>query len=197
MALYRKAECADAALASPKAGQSFDYLLLASDGKPDRSMARRQTLRAVSGDLVDYSEALIPVGKDSFPPEPRQVRMGILPTTILGGSVRYEGAAAAMEGLRPGTSAEIPITETRAGSPPKPAVATLTFVGCGLSEPIVVGAANEPVRVFHVKLPYSTSEKPGEFTRMIDTEFLVSQSRGWPIAERTPSGTLVLVANAE
>jgi len=198
VALYRTAECGpEKPPTGPTAGETFDYLMLGPDGSLDRMFTRRQTIRAVSGDLIDYTESLIRTGADAFPPEQRRVQLRVLPTMILGAAVRYESARTAMEGLGVGQTATLPMTATRPDHPPKEAEASLTFVGCGVSEPIVEGAAGEPVRIYRVKLPYSTPAEPDALTRSIDTEFLVSQSRGWPIAERTPSGTLVLVSPPE
>lgn len=190
--LYREADCVEPS-ATAETGQVYEYRLLDPDGEPDMTSSVRRSIRAVSGDQIDYSEQLTMEGVGTLPAEPRRVRLSVLPTRFMTNSVRYENAAAAMGELRPGQSVDIRMWETTETSPePLQGEATLTFVGCGLSNPVVVGAPDEPVRVYRVQLPYSRIDTPGEFSSMMDNTFLVSATRGWPIAERQGGGTLVL-----
>lgn len=190
VALYREAACDAEPIASPVAGQVFEYRMLGPGGLG--SAGRRQTLRAVSGDRVDYAESLVMPGMGALPAEPRQVRKVVLPTLLMDTRILYENAAARVEGLSPGQSVDIVFSVAEAGfpAPPSQATAKLTFVGCGVSGAVVTGAPDEAVRVYRLHAP----GLPGG---MVDTEFLVSPTRGWPIAERQRGGVLVLTSASD
>lgn len=196
VALYEEAPCPTGPAGRPRAGQVFDYRMITDEGGVDPSALRRQTIRSVSGDAVEYDETLAMTGQGEFPPEARGVRLEILPTRILGESIRYEDAGQALAGLEPGGSASIPASYSRGGEA-REAAAEVTFTGCGVATPAVAGAAGEAVRVYRLVMPYSTTLSPDELSETLDLQFVVSHARGWPVAERAASGTLVLATPAE
>lgn len=189
--LYSETACTGAPSARPSPGAVFDYALLNEGGPVDETSLRRQTIGAVTGDQVDYSESLIMARFGEMPAEPRQARLGMLPTRFMDNSLRYEDTSAVGR-LRPGQSATLAVTETRNGGEPKSGQAVVTFVGCGVAEPVIAGAAGERVRVFRVRVPYSSAEAGADFDRSIESEHLISESRGWPVAERQRGGVFVL-----
>lgn len=194
--LYRQADCPAGPSGRPSPGEVFDYRMLTDAGGLDRSALRRQTVKAVSGDVVDYDEMLEMTGQGAFPAEARGVRLVILPTQILGASVRYEGANDAMTALEPGQTVTIPAAYSR-GRSTLQGQAKVTLIECGVSAAAITGAAGEPVVVYRLVMPYSTTLNPDELSETLDNEYVVSHARGWPIAERTSSGTLVLIPRTE
>jgi len=194
--LYKKADCPSLPQGSPSRGDVFDYRLLTDTGGVDASSLRRQVIGRVSGDTAEYDETLEVATKGPFPAEARGARFAILPTNILGATVRYEGAHDAISRLRPGQTISIPVTYSR-GASTLHDEAEVTLLECGVSEAVIVGAANEPVIVYRLVMPYSTSLNPDELSEKLDNQFIVSHSRGWPIAERVSSGTLVLTSRKE
>lgn len=194
--LYRQGDCPAGPSRPPSPGDVFDYRMLTDSGGLDRSALRRQMVKAVSGDAVDYDEMLEMTAQGAFPAEARGVRLVILPTQILGASVRYEGAGESMTELQPGQTVSIPAAYSRQGSTLR-GEARLSLIECGVSTTAVAGAAGERVVVYRLVMPYSTSLNPDELSEMLDNEYVVSHARGWPIAERTSSGTLVLIPRPE
>lgn len=196
--LYRQSEClASQQATAPSEGQLFVYQMLGPDGVSLTSMKREQTIRSVTGDQVGYSEVLSMEGMPPSPPEQRQMRLGLFTTATSGRSMRFEDAAGTLGKLRPGMSAEIAMIETvefDEGRTTASGQISLTFLGCGISETIVAGAPDEPVRVYRLVIPFSSPGSPGKLSEKVELEVLVSQTRGWPVAERSSSGTSVVTS---
>ena len=190
--LYETTQCSTDPLGAPKAGDMLDWRLLKGTGDLDMSSLRRQRIKAVTGDTVDYDEILEMSAHGAFPAEARAVRFGILPTRLMEASVRYDGASEAIAGLTPGMTVSIPFHLSRAGSTLS-AVAQVTLVNCGVSTAAITGAPGEAVVVYRLVMPYSTTLEPNALSQTIDSEYVVSRARGWPIADTTASGTFVLV----
>lgn len=175
----------------------FVYQMLAPDGVSLTSMKREQTIRSVTGDQVDYSEVLSMEGMPPSPPEQRQTRLGLFTTATSGRSIRFEDAARTLSSLLPGMSAEIAMTETIESDDGRTTASgqmSLTFLGCGISERIVAGAPDESVRVYRLVIPFSSPDSPGNLSESVELEVLVSEKRGWPVAERSSSGTSVMTS---
>lgn len=190
--LYIRAAC-DQASVSPETtqGRTFEYRF--TSGGDDPPSGRRETIRAITGDLAAYLSASTYQGM-AMPAEDRQRRLGFLPTSVPGATIRYENAEAVVAGLEPGQSAVLPMAESVQDREPVSGQARVTFVSCGVTDPAVTGAPNEPVRIYRLMLPHSTPDTPGVLSSHADLEFAVSPRLGWPIVERSPSGQFVLTS---
>lgn len=188
--LYALAACGDARPQAPVAGRTFHYRFAPATAGPP-PVERRQTIVRVTGDQTTFEEATILFGS-TMPGETRQARFGFLPTAAPGRQIRYEEAASAIAALTPGASAPLNMVESVDGGGSASGVATVTFVGCGTSGPLVAGLPGAPVRIYHLALPYADPAVPGALSKAVELEFVVSDAEGWPIAERTPSGTFTL-----
>jgi len=148
---------------------------------------------------VSYGESLGMSGMPDSPMESRQTRLGFLPVSAAGRTYRFDNASEVIGALRPGETATLAVTETVAfdGGGSAQSVATVTFVGCGTSGPAVTGASGARVRVYRLTMPYTVPGADAPLSKATNIEYVLSEAEGWPVAERSASGTMVLISTSD